>query len=210
MNLLRHGRRTCHARTPGVPGLRAAPHVPGAPGMSAPRIALATCAELPDLDPDDRLLPPALAALGIDAEPVALGRPACRLGRVRPRRRAQHLGLPGAPRRVPRVGRAQRRGWSTRPPVLRWTTDKRYLVELEAAGLPVVPHRVPAARATLPDSRPGRVVVKPAVGVGSVDAGRHTRSRQRRALTSPQLLAAGARRWSSRTSRRSPSAGRPR
>ena len=28
VNLLRHGRRTCHARTPGLRGLRAAPDVP--------------------------------------------------------------------------------------------------------------------------------------------------------------------------------------
>ncbi len=58
------------------------------------------------------------------------------------------------------------------PDVLAWTTDKHYLVELQGAGLPVVATTV---------LRPGQplewdgaaVVVKPAVGVGSVDAGRH-------------------------------------
>ena len=58
-------------------------------------------------------------------------------------------------------------------PVLRWTTDKRYLVELEAAGLPVVHTEFVDTPGRGVD--PGRdgVVVKPAVGVGSVGAGRH-------------------------------------
>ena len=141
--------------------------------MSAARIALATCAELPGLDPDDRLVPPALAALGIEAVPVSWDDPAADwaafdLVAVRntwdyPARRDEFLAWA---ERTPRI---------VNPPhVLRWTTDKRYLVELEAAGLPVV-HTVFAEHpGEVPDPGPDGVVVKPAVGVGSVDAGRHS------------------------------------
>lgn len=51
-------------------------------------------------------------------------------------------------------------------PAVLWSTDKRYLGELEAAGVPVTPTRfVPPG--TVPEFPPGRFVVKPAVGAGS-------------------------------------------
>jgi len=141
--------------------------------MSAARIALATCAELPGLDPDDRLVPPALAALGIEAVPVSWDDPAADwaafdLVAVRntwdyPARRDEFLAWAEC---TPRIVNP--------PQVLRWTTDKRYLAELEAAGLPVV-HTVFAERpGEVPEPGLDGIVVKPAVGVGSVDAGRHT------------------------------------
>lgn len=157
--------------------------------MSTPRIALATCAELPDLDPDDRLLPPALAAIGIASEPVRWDDPAADweafdLVAVRntwdyPGRREEFLGWTARTARI--VNPAD---------VLRWTTDKRYLTELEAAGLPVVHTVFPDAEADVPDPGPDGVVVKPAVGAGSVDAGRHTdRASAERHVA--ELLAAG-------------------
>jgi hypothetical protein len=140
--------------------------------MTRPLIANATCAGLPDLDPDDRLLPPALAALGVDAVPAAWDDPsagwdAYDLVVVRntwdyPDRREEFLAWAQA---VPRI--------VNRAEVLRWTTDKRYLVELAAAGLPVVPTvfvDAPGSPVAVPADG---VVVKPAIGVGSVDAGRH-------------------------------------
>ena len=140
--------------------------------MSTPRIALATCEELPGLDPDDRLLPPALAAIGIASEPVRWDDPgadweAFDLVAVRntwdyPGRRDEFLAWA---ERTPRL---------VNPPhVLRWTTDKRYLIELEAAGLPVVHTVFAESPADVPEPGPDGVVVKPSVGVGSVDAGRH-------------------------------------
>jgi len=56
--------------------------------------------------------------------------------------------------------------------VLRWNTDKRYLRELEAAGIPVVP-------TVWSDAGPvefpaGEFVVKPAVSAGGRHAARHT------------------------------------
>lgn len=140
--------------------------------MSAPRIAIATCAELPDLDPDDRLVAPALARLGIEGVPVAWDDPgadwaAFALVAVRNTwdyagRREEFLRWASS---VPRI--------VNRPEVLRWTTDKRYLRDLERAGLPVVPTLVVEAGDALPGRLPDEVVVKPAIGVGSVDAGRH-------------------------------------
>ncbi len=54
-------------------------------------------------------------------------------------------------------------------PAVRWSLDKQYLAELEAAGVPITPTEfVPVgAEPAFPE---GRFVVKPAVGAGSRDA----------------------------------------
>jgi hypothetical protein len=59
------------------------------------------------------------------------------------------------------------------PAVVAWNTDKRYLADLAEAGVPTVPSRffAPGERVRLPG---GEVVVKPAVGAGSVGALRFT------------------------------------
>jgi glutathione synthase/RimK-type ligase-like ATP-grasp enzyme len=59
------------------------------------------------------------------------------------------------------------------PEVVRWNTDKRYLADLQAAGLPIVPTTFlePGDDVVIPD---GPCVVKPAVSVGSNDTARHT------------------------------------
>jgi hypothetical protein len=55
------------------------------------------------------------------------------------------------------------------PQVVAWNTDKHYLADLADSGVPTVPSRFfgPGERVRLPDS--DEVVVKPAIGVGSVD-----------------------------------------
>ncbi|MFJ9389919.1 RimK family alpha-L-glutamate ligase [Nocardioides sp. NPDC101246] len=55
------------------------------------------------------------------------------------------------------------------PQLVRWSLDKRYLAELEAAGVPITPTVFvePGSTAEFPD---GDFVVKPAVGAGSRDA----------------------------------------
>jgi glutathione synthase/RimK-type ligase-like ATP-grasp enzyme len=55
------------------------------------------------------------------------------------------------------------------PGLVRWSLDKQYLAELAEAGVPITPTVFvpPGSPTTFP---PGRVVVKPAVGAGSVDA----------------------------------------
>ncbi|MEU5316242.1 hypothetical protein AB0G67_05880 [Streptomyces sp. NPDC021056] len=58
--------------------------------------------------------------------------------------------------------------------VVRWNTDKRYLGELAAAGVPTVPTRylAPGDAVDLPDDR--EYVVKPASGAGARYAARYT------------------------------------
>lgn len=59
------------------------------------------------------------------------------------------------------------------PAVVRWNSDKRYLAELRAAGLPIVPTTFlePGAAIELGTSAP--CVVKPAVSAGSQNTARH-------------------------------------
>lgn len=139
----------------------------------SPRIAIVTCAELPRLDPDDRLLAPALAALGIDSQIVSWDDPAADwsaydLVAVRntwdyAARRDEFLTWARSVEGI--VNPAE---------VLEWTTDKRYMAELEAAGLPVVHTQFVDVSGTRVDVGPHGVVVKPAIGAGSVGAGRHS------------------------------------
>jgi hypothetical protein len=149
--------------------------------LSAPAVALVTCRDLPDLDADDRPLLPALATLGVHAEPAVWDDPGldwARFDLVVLRnpwdyidRREQFLAWAAT---VPRLVNPA--------PVLVWNTVKTYLADLAAAGLPVVPSRFvepgdvesgdvePGERVGLPD---GEYVLKPAIGVGSRDAGRY-------------------------------------
>ena len=57
------------------------------------------------------------------------------------------------------------------PRLIEWNIDKRYLLDLAASGVPIVPTRFVAPGDDLPPCR-GDVVVKPAVGAGSVDVRR--------------------------------------
>jgi len=137
-----------------------------------PRVALITCAALPELDPDDRLLRGALAERGIRAEPAVwdaadLDWTGYRLAVLRspwdyPPRRDEFVAWAAT---VP--------GLATPVDLVRWNTDKRYLRDLAAAGLPTVPTSWlgPDALWRAPDR--GEYVVKPVVGAGSLDAGRY-------------------------------------
>lgn len=58
--------------------------------------------------------------------------------------------------------------------VLEWNSHKRYLVELSAAGVPVVPTRLVPAGSTPEPLGPSRVVVKPAVSAGGRETFRGT------------------------------------
>lgn len=138
-------------------------------------VALVTFADLPDLDPDDQPLVPALAARAIEASPVRWDDPDFDWGRIR-------MALVRSPwdyfKRFPEfMAWASRVAESTRLenplPVLAWSLDKRYLIELAAAGLPVVPSLLleagePADLAPLLAARSWRrAVVKPAISADS-------------------------------------------
>jgi len=58
------------------------------------------------------------------------------------------------------------------PALLRWNSDKRYLADLAAARLPVVPTTLVEPGDPLPDLGCREVVVKPTVSAGSRDTGR--------------------------------------
>ena len=140
-------------------------------------VALATCAALPALDDDSRMLIPALQALGVDASPVVWSDPAVRwdaydLVVVRSTwdysaRRDEFLDW------ADRIGAG--RLWNPAK-LLRWNTHKSYLREFELAGVPIVPTRWQAAgssvdlQAVMDDEGWSAAIVKPAVSAGA----RHT------------------------------------
>ncbi|MCW2886269.1 MAG: hypothetical protein JWL58_3131 [Streptosporangiaceae bacterium] len=170
--------------------------------MTGMSVALATYAGLPEGDECTVALAAALARLGIAAEAVVWDDPAADWERhdlvvVRSTwdytlRREEFLAWAGT---VPRLFNGA--------DVLRWNTDKRYLRELAAAGVPVVETRwdldeVPADW--------DEYVIKPAVSAGSADTARwrreereaarahlhHLRSAGRTVMVQPYLSAVDA------------------
>jgi hypothetical protein len=73
-------------------------------------------------------------------------------------------------------------------PVLRWSTDKRYLRDLQAAGVPVVPtvFLEPGDPVHVPPTTD--VVVKPAISAGSADTDRYPPDRRDQAATHIRAL----------------------
>jgi hypothetical protein len=137
-------------------------------------VALATCAQLPDLDDDERLVIDALADLTVVAAPRVWDDPTVlwdeyELVVIRSTwdyatRRGDFLSWVAS---LPSVLNA--------PDVLTWNTDKVYLRELAAAGIRTVstawiePGASPDT-ISLPD---GELVVKPAVSAGAWNTARY-------------------------------------
>lgn len=149
------------------------------------RIALVTCAELPKLDEDEIAPVAPLAARGITAEPVVWNDPdvdwnVYDLAVIRSTWDYidRHADFVAWADRVPNLANPA--------DVVRWNTDKTYLRELAAAGVPVVPTTWldPDSTVTLPTV--GEYVVKPAISCGSKDTGRYDM-----ADTGQRALAAG-------------------
>lgn len=138
-------------------------------------VALATAAELPDLDEDERLLLPALDALGIAAQPAVWDDPAVDWSAFALVVIRSTWDYPG--RHGEFLAWAEKVAGATRlanpAPVVAWNTDKTYLGELAASGIPVVPtsYLRPGDRVQLPEDR--EFVVKPAVSAGSKDSSRY-------------------------------------
>lgn len=132
-------------------------------------IALVTCAQFPEGE-DAQLLGPALSALGMRSSWQVWNDPAVDwsafdLAVLRstwdyPIDRHGFLAWAGS---VPRLANAAR--------VVAWNSDKRYLHEVAAAGVPIVPTdwSDPGEPVELPA---GEFVVKPSVGAGSRGVGR--------------------------------------
>lgn len=137
------------------------------------RVSLATCAQVRQLDPDDAPLVGALAERGVEAVPAVWDDAGVDwsdfdLVVIRstwdyaPRLR-EFLGWA---KTVPRLANTY--------DVVRWNTDKRYLHDLERAGVPVVPtvFAAPGQAVVLPTT--GEYVVKPVVSAGGHDTARYT------------------------------------
>lgn len=131
-------------------------------------LLLATCAAFPDGDVDDQALVAPLAASNVDARFAVWNDP--RVDWSVPTVLRSTWDYP--------LHRERFLDWSSHVPhlhnpaeVVRWNSDKVYLSDLEAAGVPVTPTTVvhPGHAAELPDDE---FVLKPSVGAGSRGAGR--------------------------------------
>ncbi|MGV9214639.1 ATP-grasp domain-containing protein [Micromonospora sp. RB23] len=160
-----------------------------------PRVALVTCSRLVELDPDDRLVLDPLAARGITAEAAVWDDPDVDWS-------AYDLVVLRSPWDYA-LRRDEFVAWAATVPtlvnpadVVRWNTDKRYLGELSAAGVPTVPTSwVEPGETWSPPADTGEYVIKPAVSAGSQDTGRyHLADPEHRALAEAhvrRLSAAG-------------------
>jgi hypothetical protein len=136
------------------------------PDLFHPRIVLAGCRALPEGDGDDAGLVGALRNRGLHARWLAWDDPATLT--------ADLVILRASWDYIERLDEFL--AWTRRvrrllnsPDVVAWNTDKRYLSDLAGAGIATVPSAffAPGERVRIPA---GEVVVKPAVGVGSVGA----------------------------------------
>ena len=142
--------------------------------MTSPsaRVALVTCDIFPDLWDDDFPLRDALRARGVAVDAVRWDDPA-----------ADWAGYDLAVIRSTWDYVARRDlfvEWAQRVPrlanpadIVAWNTDKRYLSDLAAAGVPVTPTHFVAPGAVWTPPVGGTWVVKPTISAGSQDTGRY-------------------------------------
>jgi hypothetical protein len=136
------------------------------------RVALATCAELPELDADSQRLSARLVELGVSVTAAVWDDPShdwdtFDLVVVRScwdyvHRREQFLEWCASVTNL-----------ANPAAVLSWNTDKRYLQRLERCGVPTVPTHwlTPDQPWCPPDD--GEWVIKPVVSIASLDTGRY-------------------------------------
>lgn len=155
------------------------------------RIALATAIAAFTLDEDMAPLREACAEAGIETHALAWDDPTVGWGRfdaVLLRSTWDYIDrLPEFLAWCDRVA-AQTRLWNPAE-VVRWNTDKRYLGELAARGVPVIESHFLAPgddAASLPDLE--EFVVKPTVGAGSRDAQRYLRKERTAAIAHAKRL----------------------
>jgi hypothetical protein len=156
------------------------------------RVALVTCAELPELEPDDQLVFEPLKALGIPAIPtvwddksidwssfdlVVLRSPWDYMTRHDEFVTWSHSVV----------------GLRNQASVVEWNTDKRYLAELAAGGAPVVPTTFLSPNDPWHPPTHDEYVIKPAVSAGSLDTGRYDGSHRAQAISHVARLQAAGR-----------------
>jgi len=145
--------------------------------MASARIALATSAEIANLDEDESLLRDALIARGIDAQPAVWSDESIDWSQFNlvilrsvwdyTEHHARFLEWAARVSAVTRLLNSV--------DVITWNSDKRYLRDLAAAGIPVVPTFFvePDAPAWEVPADCTDFVVKPAVSAGSKDTARY-------------------------------------
>lgn len=139
------------------------------PDVFHPRIVLAGCPQLIEGDGDDAGLVAALRGRGLHARWLSWDDPEAL--------RADLVILRATWDYVERLDEFL--AWGRRvshllnaPDVIAWNADKRYLVDLAGRGVPTVPSAVFAPGETVRLPSAPEVVVKPAVGAGSIGARR--------------------------------------
>ena len=164
------------------------------------KLRIATCKTLPEVDVDEAPLAAALAAAGIDAALRRVGRPGRRLGRADPddhpldvelRARTSTRSSRGS------IASPRPRRCGIPPDVVRDNVHKRYLLELAARGVPVVPTTLVERGRHDRRCPTAGIVIKPEVGAGSLGT---QRVRARRSARPPRTS-----RRSTRTAPRSSS-----
>jgi hypothetical protein len=137
------------------------------------RVALVTCDLFPDLWDDDFPLRDELRARNLQVEAVSWDDPGADWD-------AYALAILRSPwDYVPR--RADFLAWAQSVPrllnpadILQWNTDKVYLRDLEAAGVPITPTTYVSPGETWTPPTDGEWVVKPTISAGSQDTGRYS------------------------------------
>ena len=156
------------------------------------RVALVTCSELPDLEPDEWLLYEPLKALGIQAIPAVWDDRATdwssfdlvvlRSSWDYMTRRDEFVAWAHSIERLQNPAA-----------VVEWNTDKRYLAELAAGGAPVVPTTFVSPHDSWQPPAFDEYVIKPAVSAGSLDTGRYNARHTTEAISHVARLQAAGR-----------------
>lgn len=147
--------------------------------MSA-RVGIVTCVELPEADPDETLLLDALKARSLDARMLAWDDDSLKPGAFDLCVVRSAWNYHENPAHFAHwLGRAHEESRLLNPhSVMEWNLHKRYLAELESAGLPIIPSRfvdrgAPAdLRAIMAEEGWDDVVIKPAISAGSANTRR--------------------------------------
>ncbi|MEO8840868.1 MAG: hypothetical protein ABI591_13025 [Kofleriaceae bacterium] len=136
------------------------------------KLRVATCAVLPELDADAAPLAAALDRAGIDHELVAWDDPQADWDAAIPTivRSTWNYAL-DVERFLAWVARIAAAAVWNPPAIIRGNVYKRYLLELAARGVPVIPTTLVERGGTIEVPRE-RIVIKPEVGAGSLNARR--------------------------------------
>jgi hypothetical protein len=155
------------------------------------RVALVTCAIFPDLYDDDHPLRDALSERGViveaprwDDPEVDWSRFALTVIRSPWDYVGRHDEFVAWAQNVPRLANPA--------DIVAWNTDKRYLAELAAAGIPIIPTDFIGPGETWTAPAEGEWVVKPTISAGSQDTGRYALPAQRELAEAHVLRLTGA------------------